>query len=72
MRLNEDEPLVWRDERSKVRKRKVRRRGRILEAGRLKAEKEFQKRGDGLLPDKKETLRVEIKSEHAGWMNFHT
>lgn len=43
MRLNEDEPLVWRDERSRVRKRKVRRRGRILEAGRLKAEKEFQK-----------------------------
>lgn len=44
MRLNEDEPLVWRDERSKLRKREVRRRGRILEAGRLKAEKEFQKR----------------------------
>ena len=27
MRLNEDEPLVWRDERSKVKKREVRRRG---------------------------------------------
>ena len=39
MRLNEDEPLVWRDERGKVS-----RGGRILEAGRLNAEKEFQKR----------------------------
>lgn len=37
--MNEDEPLVWRDERGKVR-----RWVRILEAGRLKAEKEFEKR----------------------------
>lgn len=44
MRLNEDEPLVWRDERSEVRKWLVRRRGMIWEAGGLKAEKEFQKR----------------------------
>lgn len=44
MRLNKDEPIVWRDERGKVKKREVRRRGRILEAGRVKAEKEFQKR----------------------------
>lgn len=46
MRLNEDEPLVWRDERSKVKKREVRRRGGgYWEWGGLRAEKEFQKRG---------------------------
>lgn len=47
MRLNEDEPPVWGDERSKVRNREVRRRGRILEARTLKAVKEFQK-GEGM------------------------
>lgn len=50
MRLNEDEPLVWRDERAKVGKREAQRRARILEAGgRLKAEREFQK-GEGMDP----------------------
>lgn len=38
---------MWRDERNERKKREVRRRGRILEAGRLKAEKEFQK-GEGM------------------------
>ena len=37
MRLNE--PMVWRDERGKLK-----RRGRVLAAWRLKAAKEFQKR----------------------------
>lgn len=41
MRLNEDEPSVWRDERSKVRKWEVRKG--IWEAGRLNARKDFQK-----------------------------
>lgn len=73
MRLNEDEPLVWRDERSKVKKREVRRRGGgYWEWGGLRAEKEFQKRGGWTLQDKNETARVEIESEHAGRMNFHT
>lgn len=50
MRLNEDESLVWRDERAKLRKWEVQRRARILEAGgRLKAEREFQK-GEGMDP----------------------
>lgn len=33
MRLNEDEPLVWRDERSKVKKREVRRKGEDIGSG---------------------------------------
>lgn len=69
MRLNEDEPLVWRDERAKLRKWEVQRRARILEAGgRLKAKRE---RG-WTLADKNETVRVKIESEHVGRMNFHT
>lgn len=49
MRLNEDEPLVWRDERAKLWKWEVQRRARILEArGETESRKGVSKgRGDG-------------------------
>lgn len=61
-----NEPMVWRDERAKLK-----RRGRVLGAARLKAEKHFQKR-EGTLADKNEAAQVEIENEHAGRMNFNT
>lgn len=49
MRLNEDEPLVWQDERGKVRKREVRRWRKNIGNGESESRKGVSKeRGDGL------------------------
>lgn len=68
MRLNEDEPLVWRDERSKVR-----RRGRILEAGETESKKRVSKeRGDGLCQIKMKLRKWKLKANMpSGWISTH-
>lgn len=72
MRLNEDEPSVWRDERTKVRKWEVRKG--IWRAGRRNAKKGTFKRERGwTLPDKNETVSWNWKLNTPGrWISTHT
>lgn len=71
MRLNEDEPSVWRDERTKVRKWEVRKG--IWRAGRRNAKKGTFKRERGwTLPDKNETVSWNWKLNTPGrWISTH-